>query len=231
MSRSERLLDLLQVLRRHRRPVSGGVLADEIGVSIRTLYRDIASLQAQGAAIEGEPGVGYILKPGFLLPPLMFPPEEIEALVLGSRWVADRGDDPLRDAARNALARIAAVLPPDLRDALDASALLVGPGVKIPVDSVDPALLRKAIRTERKLSLSYNDGAGVASERVVWPFALAFFDQVRVLLGWCELRQDFRSFRTDRIVHAQALDARYPKRRQALLKQWREIQGISHRDV
>ncbi|AHG50001.1 DNA-binding protein (plasmid) [Rhizobium leguminosarum bv. trifolii CB782] len=231
MSRSERLLDLLQVLRRHRRPVSGGVLADEIGVSIRTLYRDIASLQAQGAAIEGEPGVGYILKPGFLLPPLMFPPEEIEALVLGSRWVADRGDDPLRDAARNALARIAAVLPPELRDALDASALLVGPGVKIPVDSVDPALLRKAIRTERKLSLSYSDGAGVASERLVWPFALAFFDQVRVLLGWCELRQDFRSFRTDRIVHAQALDARYPKRRQALLKQWREIQGIPHRDV
>lgn len=231
MSRSERLLDLLQVLRRHRRPVSGGVLADEIGVSIRTLYRDIASLQAQGAAIEGEPGVGYILKPGFLLPPLMFPPEEIEALVLGSRWVADRGDDPLRDAARNALARIAAVLPPELRDALDASALLVGPGVKIPVDSVDPALLRKAIRTERKLSLSYSDGAGVASERLVWPFALAFFDQVRVLLGWCELRQDFRSFRTDRIVHAQVLDARYPKRRQALLKQWREIQGISHRDV
>ncbi|EJC78037.1 putative transcriptional regulator [Rhizobium leguminosarum bv. trifolii WSM2012] len=231
MSRSERLLDLLQVLRRHRRPVSGGVLADEIGVSIRTLYRDIASLQAQGAAIEGEPGVGYILKPGFLLPPLMFPPEEIEALVLGSRWVADRGDDPLRDTARNALARIAAVLPPELRDALDASALLVGPGVKIPVDSVDPALLRKAIRTERKLSLSYSDGAGVASERLVWPFALAFFDQVRVLLGWCELRQDFRSFRTDRIVHAQALDARYPKRRQALLKQWREIQGIPHRDV
>ncbi|MBP2442761.1 helix-turn-helix transcriptional regulator [Rhizobium leguminosarum] len=230
MSRSERLLDLLQVLRRHRRPVSGVVLADEIGVSIRTLYRDIASLQAQGAAIDGEPGVGYVLKPGFLLPPLMFPPEEIEALVLGSRWVADRADGHLRDAARNALARIAAVLPPELRDELDASALLVGPGVSIPVDSVDPALLRKAIRTEHKLSLSYRDGAGVGSERVVWPFALAFFDQVRVLLGWCELRQDFRSFRTDRIAHAEALDARYPKRRQTLLKQWREIQGISHGD-
>ncbi|MFO0437910.1 MAG: helix-turn-helix transcriptional regulator, partial [Phenylobacterium sp.] len=96
MSRSERLFDLLQTLRRHRRPVSGKVLADEIGVSIRTLYRDIASLQAQGATIEGEPGVGYVLKPGFLLPPLMFPPEEIEALVLGSRWVADRADNHLR---------------------------------------------------------------------------------------------------------------------------------------
>ncbi|MFS2178252.1 helix-turn-helix transcriptional regulator [Rhizobium pisi] len=227
MSRSERLFDLLQALRRHRRPVSGKLLADEIGVSIRTLYRDIASLQAQGATIEGEPGVGYILKPGFLLPPLMFPPEEIEALVLGSRWVADRADGRLSDAARSALARIAAVLPSDLRDELDASALLIGPGVKIPADAFDPALLRKAIRTERKLSLSYRDGAGAGSERVVWPFALAFFDQVRVLLGWCELRQDFRSFRTDRIADVQVLDTRYPKRRQALLKQWRDMQGIS----
>ena len=99
MSRSERLLDLLQVLRRHRRPVSGLVLAAEIGVSIRTLYRDIASLQAQGAAIEGEPGVGYVMKPGFLLPPMMFQSEELDALVLGMRWVADRGDRSLADGA------------------------------------------------------------------------------------------------------------------------------------
>ena len=224
MSRSEQLFDLLQTLRRHRRPVSGKVLTDAIGVSIRTLYRDIASLQAQGATIEGEPGIGYILKPGFLLPPLMFSPEEIEALVLGSRWVADRADHHLRDAARSALARIAAVLPPALRDELDNSALLVGPGASIPADAVDPALLRRAIRSERKVSMSYRNGAGAQSERVVWPFALAFFDQVRVLLGWCELRQDFRSFRTDRIAHAEVLDIRYPRRRQALLKQWRELQ-------
>ncbi len=227
MSRSERLFDLLHALRGHRRPVSGKVLADMIGVSIRTLYRDIASLQALGAAIEGEPGVGYVLKPGFLLPPLMFTPEEIEALVLGSRWVADRADDRLRDAARSALTRIAAVLPADLRDELDASALLIGPGAAIPADGVDPALLRKAIRTERKLALRYRDGAGAASERIVWPFALAFFDPVRVLLGWCELRQGFRHFRTDRIVSATPIDARYPKRRQALLKAWREVEGIA----
>ena len=160
MSRSERLFDLLHALRRRRRPVSGKVLAEEIGVSIRTLYRDIASLQAQGANIEGEPGVGYVLKPGFLLPPLMFPPEEIEALALGCRWVADRADHRLRDAALSALARIAAVLPADLGDELDASALLVGPGAAAPVDVVDPALLRKAIRAERKLRLSYRDSAG-----------------------------------------------------------------------
>ena len=229
MSRSERLFDLLQALRRRRCPVSGKVLADEIGVNIRTLYRDIASLQSQGATIEGEPGVGYVLKPGYLLPPLMFPPEEIEALVLGSRWVAERADDHLRDAARNALARIAAVLPLDLRDELDASALLVGPGVTIPAGSIYPALLRQAIRTERKVSLSYRDGAGASSERVIWPFALAFFDQARVLLGWCELRQDFRSFRIDRIARAEVLDMRYPERGQVLLRRWRDVQGIWRR--
>ncbi|MEH3159578.1 MAG: YafY family protein [Sphingomonas taxi] len=229
MSRSERLFDLLHVMRRHRRPVSGKMLAEEVGVSIRTLYRDIASLQSMGAAIEGEAGVGYVLKPGFLLPPLMFTPDEIEALVLGSRWVANRADDRLSDAARSALTRIAAVLPADLRDELDSSTLLIGPGAMVPVDTVDPALLRKAIRSERKLILHYRDGAGSVSERIVWPFALAFFDAVRVLLGWCELRQGFRHFRTDRIASATLIDTRYPRRRQILLKEWREAEGITKR--
>lgn len=221
MSRSERLFDLLHVLRRHRQPVSGRVLADEIGVSLRTLYRDIATLQAQGATIEGEAGVGYVLRPGFLLPPLMFPPEEIEALVLGSRWVAGRADGRLAEAALSALARIGAVLPPELRAEMEASALFVAPGAPIPTDSIDSALLRKAIRTERKLSLAYLDAAGAASERIVWPFALAFFDQVRLLIGWCELRDDFRSFRTDRITRADVRDARYPVRRAELIRQWK----------
>lgn len=229
MSRSERLFDLLQALRRHRRPVSGRVLAEETGVSLRTLYRDIASLQAQGADIEGEPGLGYVLKPGFLLPPLMFSPEEIEALALGARWVANRGDGPLQDAARNALARIAAVLPPDLTEALEASPLLVGPGAALPAGAIDLALLRQAIRAERKLSIRYRDTTGVSSVRVIWPFALSFFDHARVVVGWCELRQDFRHFRTDRIESAEMLDARYPKRRQAMLRAWREAEGIPAR--
>src|SRR4051812_34027813 len=115
MSRAERLLQLLQVLRRYRRPASGQTLADELGVSIRTLYRDIASLQAQGANIEGAPGVGYVMKPGFMLPPIMFGSEELDALVLGMRWVADRGDETLSASALSALAKIAAVLPAELR--------------------------------------------------------------------------------------------------------------------
>jgi predicted DNA-binding transcriptional regulator YafY len=222
MSRSERLFDLLHALRRHSRPVSGKALAGEISVSIRTLYRDIASLQAQGAEIEGEPGVGYILRPGFLLPSLMFPPEEIEALALGARWVAGRADGRLADSALSALARIAAVLPQELRGAIEGSALLVGQGAKAPEDRIAPDLLRKAIRAERKLRLIYRDAAGALSQRIVWPFALAFFERSRVLMGWCELREDFRNFRTDRIEAAELIESRYPKRRQALLKAWRQ---------
>ncbi|ADH90742.1 Helix-turn-helix type 11 domain protein [Ancylobacter novellus DSM 506] len=223
MSRSERLFDLLEVLRRHRRPVSGRALAEEIGVSLRTLYRDIASLQAQGATIEGEAGVGYVLRPGFLLPPLMFTPEEIEALVLGSRWVAGRADGRLAEAARSALARIGAVLPPDLREEMEGSSLFIAPGAPIPADAIDAAILRKAIRTESKLLLNYSDANGAPSERVVWPFALAFFDQVRLLISWCELRDDFRSFRTDRIAMVEMMETRYPTRRADLLKQWKQV--------
>lgn len=226
MARAERLLDLLQTLRRYSQPVSGQTLADELGVSIRTLYRDIATLQGQGADIEGEPGIGYILRPGFMLPPLMFSEEEIEALVLGSRWVAERADDRLGAAARNALAKIAAVLPADLRDSLDASTLLIGPGERIVADAIDLAVIRRAIRAERKLAIAYRDKGGAESERVIWPFALGYFDRVRIAVAWCELRQDFRHFRTDQIVRADIIDRRYSRRRPALLKDWRAAQGI-----
>ena len=227
MSRAERLLELMQGLRRHRYPVSGAVLASELGISLRTLYRDIAALQAQGARIDGEPGVGYVLRPGFMLPPLMFSEDEIEALVLGSRWVADRADDPLGRAARNALAKIAAVLPTELRNALDASALFVGPGAVIAAGDQALVSIRHAIRSESKLHIRYRDLQGRTSDRVIWPFALGFFDQVRIVAAWCERRQGYRHFRTDRIADLTILDSRYPRRRQALLKEWREIEGIA----
>jgi predicted DNA-binding transcriptional regulator YafY len=221
MARSERLFSLLQALRRFRRPVSGKALAQELGVSIRTLYRDIATLQAQGADIEGEPGVGYVLRPGFILPPLMFSEDEIEALVLGSRWVANRGDDGLGAAARNAIAKIAAVLPSDLRDSLDAASLLAVTGKGVVAEAVDLSVVRKAIRTERKVSIRYRDGTGADSRRTIWPFALGFFDRVHVVVAWCELRRDFRHFRTDRIADLTVTTTRYERRRQALLKEWR----------
>jgi predicted DNA-binding transcriptional regulator YafY len=143
--------------------------------------------------------VGYVLRPGFMLPPLMFSESEIEALVLGSRWVAERADAPLGVAARNALAKMAAVLPIDLKDSLDASNLLIGPGDPISVGDAELPSIRAAIRTERKLRIDYADGKGAATKRTIWPFALAFFDRVRVVVAWCELRQGYRYFRTDRI--------------------------------
>ena len=234
MSRAERLLSLIQLLRRHRHPVSGQALAAELGISLRTLYRDIASLQSQGAAIDGAPGFGYVLQPGFMLPPLMFTQDEIEALVLGSRWVADRGDSRLGGAARQALAKIAAVLPQELRQALDSSALIVGPAVDAPAPGAAPsagdtelATLRLAIRNEHKLLLRYRDASGRDTERNVWPIALGFFERVRVLIAWCELRQQLRHFRTDRIAAVTALEQRYPRRRQVLLREWREAEGIA----
>ncbi|MBX3585221.1 MAG: YafY family transcriptional regulator [Ramlibacter sp.] len=226
MSRAERLLQLMQVLRRYRVPVSGQVLARELGTSLRTLYRDIASLQAQGASIDGEPGVGYVLRPGFMLPPLMFSTEEIEALVLGSRWVAGRTDAALAQAARNAMAKIAAVLPPDLRHELDSAALLVGPPDPQAAGDRELAAIRGAIRAEQRLCIGYRDAAGRTTSRVIWPFALGFFDRVRMVVAWCEQREAFRHFRTDRIATLQVLEGRYPRRRQALLKAWRLAEGI-----
>jgi predicted DNA-binding transcriptional regulator YafY/glutathione S-transferase len=221
MSRTHRLLDLLQMLRRRRQPVSGADLAREAGVSLRTLYRDIATLQAMGAEIEGEPGVGYILRPGFLLPPLMLSEEEIEALALGAKWVGQRTDEALSGAARNAMAKIAAVLPKDLRLKLEDEALIIGPGWKNP-QLVDLRLLRQALREERKLAIVYHDETGTRTERIIWPVALGFFETTRILVAWCELRHGFRHFRADRIAAATLSEVRTPRRRAALLRDWRQ---------
>ncbi|MDQ1921609.1 helix-turn-helix transcriptional regulator [Massilia pseudoviolaceinigra] len=231
MSRSERLLTLLQVLRRYRAPVTGHVLARDTGVSIRTLYRDIASLQAQGAAIEGEPGVGYVMKHSFMLPPMMFAAEELDALVLGTRLVAEQGDKGLAQGARTALDKISAVLPAELRRELDASALLVGAGRQGDTHAVDIDLLRRAIRSERKLRITYRTASGPVSQRTVWPYALVYFDLTRVLMCWCELRATFRNFRTDRIDASELLDERYPKNRQTLLMEWRRAEFVAGRSI
>lgn len=227
MSRTQRLFDLLQILRRHRYPVSGKQLADELNVSLRTVYRDIATLQAQGASIDGEPGLGYLLRSGFMLPPLMFSEEEIEALVLGSRWVARRTDKKLSLAATNALAKISSVLPEALKHQLEFSGLIIGTAkTALANDDEKEALVRHAIRKEHKLQMTYIDVKDDESQRIIWPLALGFFEEVHVIVAWCELRQDFRHFRTDRVVTLSPLETRYPERRQTLLKKWREIHNI-----
>ena len=227
MSRAARLLDLLQLLRNRRQPITGPALARELGISIRTLYRDIATLQAQGADIEGEPGLGYVLRPGFTLPPLMFSADEIEAIVLGSRWVATRADDSrLSDSARQAMSKILAVLPAELRERAEATNLLVA---RIGLDpaQVDAGQIRLAIRNERKLVVRYGDSGGAETERTIWPFLIGFFEKVRVVAAGCEMRQDFRSFRVDRIASLTVSEERYPRRRAVLLKEWREREGIA----
>ena len=226
MSRTARLLDLLQLLRNRSTPIAGPALAQDLGISIRSLYRDIATLQAQGADIVGEPGLGYVLRPGFTLPPLMFSADEIEAIVLGSRWVAARADDSrLSQSARQALSKITAVLPAELRERAEATNLLVARMGLAPA-SVDAGVIRLAIRNERKLVITYRGPDGGETERTIWPFKIGFFEQVRVVAGWCELRQDYRHFRVDRITRLEATDIRYPRRRAVMLKEWRAQQNV-----
>ncbi|MGV8830887.1 MAG: helix-turn-helix transcriptional regulator [Devosia sp.] len=221
MSRTARLLDLLQLLRNRSTPVSGTDLARDLSISIRTLYRDIATLQAQGADVVGEPGLGYVLRPGFTLPPLMFSADEIEAIVLGSRWVAAKADDKLlSQSASQALAKITAVLPDTLRQRVETTNLLVPPGDQNAA-SVDASVIRLAIRNERKLVLTYRSLDERHSERVIWPILIGYFDNVRVVVGWCELRQSYRHFRIDRIEELAASDTRYPRRCAVMLKEWR----------
>lgn len=222
MSRSERLMDLLQSFRRRSRAVSAQKLADELGVNVRTIYRDILTLQAQGVPIEGEAGVGYILRPGHTLPPLMFKNDEIEALVLGARWVATRGDAALSLAARDSLAKIAAVLTDSLRSDLETTTLIVGRPLGPPVQSSLTALIRTSIRGDKKLSIDYLSEDGTYSVRTVRPFALGFFDHTQLMVAWCELRQDFRNFRLDRIRACVATGETSPVPHRALLAEWQE---------
>lgn len=210
----------MQILRRHRQPVAGLKLAQQAGVSLRTIRRDVASLQAMGAAIEGEPGIGYVLKPGFLLPPLMFSEEELHALTLGAQWVRLQTDDSLALAAQNALAKIDAVLPAELRHHVYDNGFHVGLG-QPRTQVLDLAVLRQALREQRKVLITYSDFNGTVTERIIWPISLGFIDDRRFVAGWCELRQDFRTFRVDRIERADVQTERYPGRRRDLVKQWR----------
>jgi len=232
MSRSQRLLDLLQLLRTHRYAVTGDSLARDLGVSLRTVYRDIETLQAQGAPIDGEAGVGYVLKPGFILPPLMFSVEEIEALVLGISWVAGRADANLAKAAKNLVAKVKSVLPSPLRQELEATTLLVGPAARPePVPDALAARLRQSVREQTKLRITYRDDRGRTTERTVWPFGLGYFENVLMVMAWCELRQDLRHFRADRIAGWQPLVQEYPESRGSLLERWRVKEGLRVEDL
>lgn len=192
-------------------------MAEELGISLRTLYRDIATLQGQGVPIEGEAGLGYVLRPGLTLPPMNFDVDEIDALVLGLRFVAKRMPDTLGRDAAGALAKIEAVLPKG-RSAEDVQLLVGTPSAGTP-----PVLnaIRRAIREEQALTIAYRDKKGEASERTVWPIVVGFFQAVEVLAAWCELRQDFRNFRLDRIGEIRPAGRPIGRRHRLLLADWR----------
>ncbi len=220
MSRGARLFDLVQCLRRRRAPVAAAVLAGELGVSLRTLYRDVAALTARGVPIRGEAGVGYILEEGHFLPPLSFTDDELDAIVLGLSWVKRRADAELAYAADDALGKIAAILPSRRREAADTPAVFVGPDVPQPAVSVSLRLFRDAVRHRRKARIDYADAHGRRSQRVIWPVGLAFMEERQMVVAWCEVRGAFRHFRLDRISSAK-LDETIPERRAALLTRWR----------
>ena len=227
MSRSARLLQLLDTLRRARQPQAGPQLAQNLGVSLRTLYRDIATLRGQGADILGDPGLGFEMRPGFLLPPLMFNADELEALLLGAQWASRQADPQLASAAQAAMERIRTALPLELRVAVDTSGLLVPSHEGPPQPETWQAALRRAIRAEHKVVLHYEDQHGQLTQRTVWPFAMAYFERARVLSAWCELRQGFRHFRADRVQDLQDLGLRYPDTRQQLITRWLAETGYS----
>lgn len=196
MRRTDRLFQMIQFLR-GRRVSTAREIAAELGVSERTVYRHVQDLVAAGVPIEGEAGVGYMLR-DYDLPPLMFDGEEIEALVLGLRVVESWADPGLASAARSVLAKVEQILP-GAKLSLLRDTQLYAPGHDRPNVSIDGAEMRGAIRRRAKVMLDYADAAGAHSERCVRPLALTFYGPVWLLLAWCELRDDFRTFRLDRI--------------------------------
>jgi predicted DNA-binding transcriptional regulator YafY len=220
MRRADRLFQIVQILRRGRGPVTAAAIADELETSKRSVYRDIAALIGQRVPIRGEAGMGYVLEGGFDMPPLMLTEDEIEAATLGAQWVAGHGDPALAKAARDLLAKIESAVPAHLRPLILDSGVRAVPSWTIAADGLDVARARSWMRSGRKISLLYRGESGQLTERVVWPVVIGYHDAARMLVGWCELRQDFRHFRLDRVQSATFLDERFPARPAALRAQW-----------
>lgn len=220
MRRGDRLFEIIQVLRRASAPLTADAIASELETSKRTIYRDISALMARRVPIRGEAGIGYVLDRGFDLPPLMLTTDEAEAVALGCQWVIAHADASLARAALDVLAKVAAIVPDDLRQVIEDPAVGTPPARAEVDDGIDIAELRLACRQGSKLSLSYRDGTDRDTERVVWPFMVGYVEGVRVVMAWCELRQGFRIFRTDRMAAAIVLDARYPDHPVALRRRW-----------
>jgi len=228
MRRADRLFQIIQILRRSTRPVTAEALAAELEVSTRTVYRDMADLMSQRVPVDGEAGLGYLLSADYDMPPLMLTPDEIEAVVLGAQWVAGRGDKVLAHAARDIVAKIAAVVPEHMRPFIVTPSVGVKPRAEAPKEGPDTSAFRRAIREGSKLRLHYRTETGRVTERKVWPVILGYADTNGLLVAWCELRQDFRHFRTDRMIEAQVLDEVIGVRKEELRRRWQRWRETEH---
>ncbi len=241
MRRADRLLEMLQALRRSSPPVRATDLADILEVSARTVYRDIDALRRLGVGIEGEAGFGYVLTDDHALPPLMFTAAEVEALALGLRKVIAIGDSELAQAAENAITKLGPVIPDPAKTELESGILLAHSFARRsrlaeleergqPAEPIDPTLIRQAARQERKLSIRYRDQEGRATERVVWPLAIAYLDTADLVISWCELRDDFRTFRLDRLQAVSLHGDSFRPKRVPLLRRFQARLDEEHRD-
>jgi len=220
MRRADRLFDIIQALRTARHPVTAAALAEQLEVTVRTIYRDIAALQGSRVPIEGAPGLGYVLRRGYDLPPLMFTSEEADAIAVGVRLLRRLRDAKLQQAAESVLAKLAVVVPEPLQPHLVSAPIYVSDGDAPPVTGIDPAVLRDAIHEARKMAIAYVDERGQYTHRTVRPIAMAYYVDVTVLGAWCELRNDFRNFRVDRISNAELLDERFLAESSRLMAEW-----------
>jgi predicted DNA-binding transcriptional regulator YafY len=230
MRRADRLFQIVQLMRRSSRPVTAEAIAAELETSKRSVYRDIAALTAQRVPIRGEAGIGYVLDSGFDMPPLMLTSDEVEAAVLGAQWVAARGDPALARAARDLIAKIAAAVPERLRPVVLEPSVSSGPTWKPhEIERLDMAQVRAWIHAGRKITIDYRDEKDRASLRTVWPLLIGYRETTRLLVAWCESREDFRTFRTDRVVEAVFLDDRYPGRPAQLRARWQALMDEERR--
>jgi predicted DNA-binding transcriptional regulator YafY len=220
MRRADRLFDIIQTLRASPRPLTAAAIAEKLEVTARTIYRDIAALQASRVPIEGAPGLGYVLRRGFDLPPLMFTAEEADAIAIGVRLLRRLRDPKLQRAAEGVLAKLAAVVPAPLQPLLVAAPVYVSDGSAAAPVGIDQAELRGAIHEARKVAITYVDEQEPRTERTIRPLAMAYYVDVTLVGAWCELRNDFRHFRVDRIAASQVLDERFSAESAKLTAEW-----------
>ncbi|TIX89805.1 YafY family protein [Rhizobium sp. P44RR-XXIV] len=220
MRKASRLFEIIQILRLAKGTVTAADIAERLEVTVRSVYRDIAALQAMRVPIEGERGIGYILRPGFDLPPLMFSIEEMEAIVLSLALLERTGDDELKQAAKRVSTKIAGAVPPPLRQTFEANALHAWGFAAPSASAIDLSLVRRAIRGEEKLDLAYRDEHGRATERLIRPIALIYYAETANIVAWCELRQAIRNFRSDRIEDCQATGLRFKGEGDGLRQIW-----------